>query len=422
MFRGCFPDRWRTSWCIAWTVGILLTTSGCYNEWSETYAFDEENAFDTYALHELLSARPEGLRTILDTLDVTAAGNYIFVGQTPYYSQEEVTRLLNFVEEGNVAYIAAYDVPADLLSGLVSNDCYYFLPTDDYAFSTEYVDTVLIDFMDDSSFELPMIGYGRPGSRSVGYLNEAILCDNGLDNEVLARMNNGEPCFIRMGWGDGQFYINTLPIAHTNYYLDHEDAYRYAETTLGRLGPGRVFWDEAVARSPIKPKDDRQAQSRYDADGGRRLLTGNEALRYIQEHRPLAFAWYLLVAAGLAFVIFRGKRRQRIVPEVHRRRNASQRFIDTMSRLLLQKGNHLALAGQELGNLQAFLRDRYKVRWREGEPPPPDLAAQTGMDTEITERALPEIRFVQKKLREHNGNLSEGELMRFFRAINPLYL
>ena len=145
-------------------------------------------------------------------------------------------------------------------------------------------------------------------------------------------------------------------------------------------------------------------------------MTGNEALSYIQEQGPLALAWYTLIIAALLYVIFRGKRRQRIIPSIDRRENSSKRFIDTISRLVYQKGNHAAIARQELGNLRFHLQEKYGIHWKEGQAPPENLAELTGISPEVAEKALIEIRIVQGKI-----EIEELALMRFYRAIEPLY-
>ncbi len=127
-------------------------------------------------------------------------------------------------------------------------------------------------------------------------------------------------------------------------------------------------------------------------------------------------AWYTLVAAAILFVLFRGKRRQRIIPIIRRRENSSKRFIDTISRLVYQKGNHSALARQELASLRFYLQDRFGVRWKEDEPPPLNLGELIGAPPEMAKLALTEIRMAQNQ-----KFLGEHHLVRFYRAIEPLY-
>ncbi len=405
----------------------VLFLSGC-DPWTESYAYEGEKAFDTYALYELLEARPEGVVLMDDSLatireDTTLSGNYLFVGRNAYYTEREVTQLLDYVERGNNAFLFSYNLPEDLAYHLFGDECYYDRYYDDGdRIEGRYLDTVTFkDFRGTDSLVQPVFSR-RPGQYITTYhLADALLCDDQLDNEVLLTVDTGLIAGVRLAWGAGQFYYFPNPIYLTNYYLVDSSDQRLARTMLAALGPGPVFYDEASRYYPeyddsgsASRRRNRNSQRNYT--GGRNLLQGNETLLYILEQPPLALAWYTLLAAGLLFVLFRGRRRQRVIPVRLPRENSSKRFIDTISRLIYQKGNHLALARREVGSLRFYLQSRFGIRWREGDPPPENLSELTGTPPEVAERALREIRFVSSA-----STLGEGDLLRFFRAIEPLY-
>lgn len=408
-------------------IVVILTSgcSGCWTSWNESYRYDKDQPFDLFALYELLEARPEGLVFVEDSLTVLKnvganGGNYVFVGNYAYFNEKSVTDLLDFVERGNTAFIAAYDLPEDLATHLFGDDCYYNFYNDEERMLSVSYDTLTLQLTStDREFELYNVYNYEPYNKLTSYLNGGMLCDEEIDNEVIGTFGESYINFTRLNWGEGNFYFHTNPIFFTNYYLVDSLQHDYAEVSLAVLGEGPVYWDEASRVPPSVARQRNQQNARNNQGsygGGRNLLTGNEALSYIQEQPPLALAWYTLLLTTLLYVIFRGKRRQRIIPVIHRRENSSKRFIDTISRLVFQKGHHLALARQELASLRFHLQERYGVRWRENEPPPENLAELIGTPEEITSRALIEIRIVQN--RKH---LEDHELMRFYRAIEPLY-
>ncbi|MFT7121127.1 MAG: hypothetical protein ACJAZ9_001305 [Neolewinella sp.] len=401
----------------------LLTLYGCPSNWAESYDYEGDAPHDIYALYELLEARPEGIFLAEDSLallnDVDETSNYIFVGQYAYYNEKSVTQLLDFVERGNTAFISAYQMPEDLGYHLFGDACFNEYYLDQQAkFPVTYLDTVQLE-LDDKDYTLYHLWDHNPYNRAAHYIDPSLLCDEAFDNEALGYINQEDINFVRLKWGEGNFYFHTNPIFLTNYYLADSLRHEYAEAAISVLGEGPVYWDEisrvppAVAR---QRNNARNAQNQRNYGGGRNLLTGNEALSYIQQQPPLALAWYTLLFTTLLFLILKGRRRQRIIPLISRRENSSKRFIDTMSRLVYQSGNHGALARQELNNLRFHLKDRFGVRWKEGEPPPENLAETIGAPTGIAERALIEIRLVQKK-----KYLEESDLVRFHRAIEPLF-
>lgn len=401
----------------------LLTFYGCPMNWSETYRYDEENPYDLYALYELLDARPEGLTFVEDSLAVlteeTEKSNYLFIGHYAYYGERSVTQLLDYVERGNNAFIAANEMPEDLGYHLFGDGCFndYYLDQGD-KFPAMYLDTVNLELRG-NEYMLEHIYRHQPSQRAAHYIDPSLLCDEAFDNEALGYVQFENINFVRLHWGEGDFYFHSNPIFLTNYYLADSLRHAYAENVLAALGPGKVYWDEysRVPPAVARQRNNQQAKrNNRQYSGGRNLLTGNEALSYIQEQPPLALAWYALLFTGILFLILKGRRRQRIIPTIVRRDNSSKRFIDTMSRLVFQGGNHGALARQELASLRFHLQERYGIRWKEGEPPPENLADLIGASPELAQRALIEIRIVQKK-----QYLEESDLIRFHRAIEPLF-
>lgn len=401
----------------------LLTCYGCPVSWAETYEYDGKKPHDLYALYELLSARPEGVKMVEDSLAVlgeaTQRSNYVFVGSYAYYSEKSVTQLLDFVERGNTAFIAAYQLPEDLGYHLFGDACFndYYLDQND-KFPTLYLDTVPLVLGTDTFTQYHFWDY-LPYARATYYMDGSLLCDDAFDNEIKGFVAYDNINYVRLHWGEGDFYFHTNPVFLTNYYLADSLRHDYAEATLAALGPGPVYWDEHSRVSPSvtrKRNNQRNQQNQQAYGGGRSLLSGNEALSYIQQQPPLALAWYTLLFTALLFLFLRGRRRQRIIPVITRRENSSKRYVDTMSRLVLQGENHGALARQELNSLRFYLNERYGVRWKDGTPPPENLAELLGISPEVASRAVVEIRLVQKK-----AYLDEADLMRFHRAIEPIF-
>lgn len=399
------------------------TFLGCPGtDWSENYDPQGRRPFDLLALRELLAARPHALSTLtsrrqLSELDTLASATYLFVGSFPYYTDTALTRLLHYVERGNEAFLATRDLPDDLAEELFDGDCEVLesYAYDDDLFPSVYLDTVrMYRYPRGDSFQLAGYRYWKPAHLSLNLIEEDILCAVDADHQVLGGIDTVGLNFIRIAYGEGAFYVHTNPIFFTNWYLLDSLQYRYAENVLAVIGPRPIAWDEGSHRYRRSGSGSSATERNYQ--GGRNLLSGNQTLRYILEHRALAFAWYTLLAGVLLYVIFRGKRRQRIIPVLPERENSSRRFIDTISRLVRQKGNHAALAQRELAALRFHLNQRLGLRWAEGSPPPPELAERSGLSEAVVQRALTQIRVVAA-----GRPLEDGDLLRFYRAIEPLY-
>ncbi|MBB4079035.1 hypothetical protein GGR28_001652 [Lewinella aquimaris] len=407
----------------------LLTLFGCPSvDWSESYRYDQQSPFDLYTLYELLAARPEGMTVLRDSLDLerldtATASNYVFIGHWPFYRERAVTGLLDYVERGNTVFLAATEIPEDLAYHLFGDACYYEEFEDYAGYGNERFPLVMVDsvttyrYPAGDSFHLVNIRFWKPTPTALHVVSDRLLCNETLDNQVLGVLHTSGINFVRFGWGRGNFYFHSNPVFFTNWFLVDSTAYRYPEAMLSVIAEGPIYWDEYHRRYRRDPNSvGGQGATPRNYTGGRNLLNGNRTLLYVLERRELAFAWYTLLAGAILFVVFRGKRRQRIIPIIPPRENGSRRFIDTIGRLLYQKGNHAALARRELAFLRLHLNHRFGVKWAEGDPPPADLASRCGLPPEVVERALLQIRVVSS-----GKALHDGDLLRFYRAIEPLY-
>ena len=407
------------------TMGACLSLLGCPGtNWAENYDHRGKDPFDLLALHELLDARPEGVLTLLDTvalrgLDTLSGYNYLFIGQYPYYTEPQTTRLLDFVARGGNAFIAAKSLPEALASELFTEDCYDEASEefggDEALYPTVYLDSVnAYRYPGGDSFHLVNVRYWQVSPTPLNFFSENLLCDEAVDYRVLGGVDTVGINFLQISYGEGDFYLHSNPVFFTNWFVLDSLQYRYPEAILEAMGTNPVAWDEASRRYRRSAAAGGPVERDYE--GGRNLLNGNDTLRYIQQNRELAFAWYGVLVGVLLFVIFRGKRRQRIIPMLPGRENSSRRFIDTISRLVYQKGNHTALAQRELANLRFHLNQRFGLRWTEGAPPPDDLEQRLGLAEDTVRRALSQIRLV-----EAGRSMTEGDLLRFYRSVEPLY-
>ncbi|MEL6275266.1 MAG: DUF4350 domain-containing protein, partial [Bacteroidota bacterium] len=111
---------------------ILISSMGCNQfTWWERYRYNKKQPYDLYALYSLLEARESGLVFHKDTLQAlvnlqTTNTNYVYVGQNMFLDEADVTALLNFVEQGNNAFIASKWIPEDLSYHFFGPDCYYY--------------------------------------------------------------------------------------------------------------------------------------------------------------------------------------------------------------------------------------------------------------------------------------------------------
>ncbi|WP_139920102.1 DUF4350 domain-containing protein [Hymenobacter sp. DG01] len=155
----------------------------------------------------------------------------------------------------------------------------------------------------------------------------------------LATDEQGRTVLLRVPHGRGHFYICSVPLAFSNYFVLQPQASDFAFAALSYLPNGRtIWWDE------------------YQKQGRR----GEQSLlRVLLEHEALRTAVYLALAAAVLFVLFEARRRQRIIPVLKPLPNTTLLFTRTVAGLYRQGGSHELIAEKKIGLFLEYLRTRY---------------------------------------------------------------
>ncbi len=415
-------------------AGIAVGVYACNAiSWRESYRIGKNDPYDLSVLHGLLQERASTFEVLKDSLqaldlaDGDTPAHYVFVGTNIYAEPEDVNHLLDFVERGNSAFIFSSYVPANLLDQIWLGDCYedygiYQGNRNYYAYIYEKRARMRLnaaDLMVDSSYLFAFHRNYQPAFYNWQAFAPNYLCDAEYGPTPLGTINDSLVNYLRIPWGEGDFYLHSNPLAFTNYFLaDTLNNQAYAAAALSYLPPGEdIYWDE-FSRSYRPPPPQAGNNPQQDIDfGQRQFLSPNHALSYILGEPGLATAWFLLLGLCLFYLLFRGKRRQRIIPYLAPRRNDSRQFLETVARLGQLNGKHWALASEEIGLFWQYLYERHGIRHRDGpQLSAEQLADRTGLSVPVWEHALTQIRFVKSVT-----YLDDGSLLRFYRSLEPIY-
>ncbi|MCP4158108.1 MAG: hypothetical protein GY757_60955, partial [bacterium] len=192
------------------------------------------------------------------------------------------------------------------------------------------------------------------------YIESYFFCEEEYSLVELGRMNNSFINFARVKYGDGTFYFHTTPLAFTNISMLEKQSLEYANRVFSHLQPGDIYWDRYSQISERVGRRRNQARN-----GGERRFSTQSPLQYILSQPALAWAWYLLLAVGVLYLLFRTKRKQRIIPVLERNTNTSLAFLSTIGRLYFLQNNHRQLCLQKTRLFQGFIREHYNLQSRE---------------------------------------------------------
>lgn len=164
---------------------------------------------------------------------------------------------------------------------------------------------------------------------------------------ILGFNENGKPNCIVFFWGHGKLILHTEPRAFSNYFLLSDDNYHYWLTLLQTIeeGTSQVVWD-----TYYQTKNQKRNPGSFS--------TFSEIFRY----PALAAAFWLAVASLLLYILFGGKRRQRILKERPPVANSSIAFTETIARLYLQKKDNKSIADKMITYFNEFVRSHYYLQ------------------------------------------------------------
>lgn len=177
------------------------------------------------------------------------------------------------------------------------------------------------------------------------YSNISFVDYDTLYTTVLGIDTNAKTNFIKTKFGEGNFFINTNPLAFTNYNLLQENNYEYAFKCLSYLPLNKeVVWDEYYKQKKLR---------------------SNSELHYILSQKALKYAWYILLFGVVTYLVFGAKRKQRAIPVFAAPKNTTLTFIETIGRLYFKRKNHLDIAQKKFKYFLEFIRTKYYIQTSE---------------------------------------------------------
>lgn len=348
-----------------------------YVNWKESYAPEGKSPYDTYIFYELLKHYTKTKNNKFKEISKkherpVNKGNtpalYVTVGKNIYLDHSNCINLLQFVEAGNYAFIAAETLPLGI------NEVFTYARIEvknKWGLKTEltFTDT---NFTEIKNYTFPF--YNQHGiilhnwsyfdktetnqeDTNLLYLSDTIeMITDSLSNsvsdekfKVLEIQENNQAVFVKIEYGKGVFYFHSVPLCFTNISLLKERNIQHAEKVLSYLPDGDIIWDKYA---PLEIKHDYNQTVE---------LKKQSPLQFILRNPPLRWAFYIMLAAVFIYVVFRIKRKQRIIPPLEDKENTSVEFAETLSGIYLQQQKHKSIAMQMRKIWLHYIREKYHI-------------------------------------------------------------
>ncbi|GAB4253399.1 MAG: hypothetical protein Kow0027_18740 [Saprospiraceae bacterium] len=363
-------------------------------------------------------------------------GAYLFIGRTVFEEEQFLDSLLSFVEAGNEALILTESFSYEFLDQLLLQECdwldvYYeyldrfedeqfpdtlyqnhtdeLAPNDniweDYILTETEVNLSLAGPGDQAArhYTLQKLFKNEPSAYSFEFIRKELLCDSAGNFQVLGYLNDSLINFVRFDLGNGRLYLHTTPLAFTNHPILHGETLPYVSGVFSRLSSGKIYWDQS---------------SHYEFPGSPSRVAWREGpLHYVLSQPPLAIAWYILLALAILFLLFRAKRRQRVIPVLEANTNTSLEFIENIGRLYFMSEDYRHLLLLKMQMFLSYVRNQYRIPTNKlDEHFAKTLALRSGVDDGIIDKIL----LIFKNV-DNSDFVSQSTLVRFHQFMDKFY-
>ena len=173
--------------------------------------------------------------------------------------------------------------------------------------------------------------------------------------------------FVEVPYGRGKFFLHLgPPIAFTNYFLKESQEVRsYAATVLSYLPKDRpTVW--------FVPSNQ-----------------GKDELSFIMSQPQLRTAWHLMLVGFLLYLLFKGKRQQRIIPVIEKPKNTTIEFAQSISSLYYQERDATDMVRKKITYFLDQIRQRYYLDTQQiNEDFATKLANKSGKDRDLVQQIV----------------------------------
>lgn len=368
-------------------LGILITelVRSKPIDWRASYISSDKIPLGNFVLFEeapTLFKNAEIEKVIKDPyeflVDSTYAQNsaYIFINDEILFDERQADEILKYVENGNTVFVSSRSFGSILADSLqiYGATVYNILEEEIHPkfFSPSLKQDSLPSFKK-GVFKASFIEIDTLKTTALGYYES--------ESPKLEEIN-----YIKVNYGKGKFLLHYLPETFSNYYLLKGNE-QYAANVFSYIDADKIYWDEYLK-------------------SGRKVVTS--PMRFILDQAPLTWAYYVLLGGLLIFVLFKGKREQRIVEVLEPLENTSVEFTKTIGDLYFQHKDYSNIIAKKITYFLETLRSKYFLNTNEiTEDFIKKLALKSGNTFEKTQKLVHLIKHLKEKSVHSEADLLE---------------
>ncbi|MBS1635036.1 MAG: DUF4350 domain-containing protein [Bacteroidetes bacterium] len=312
-------------------------------DWKKSYMQKDKIPFGCYAMVELMkntySRNFEISKQSIYNMDAADAGrdkSLILINDQLTFSKLDTKQLFRFLAMGNKVLLCANTFDGKLADTLHIQTNYNWFS------QFESIDSLLKKPGFSVRFVQP--DNNTPNKKPYFYNQAAVESYfSKFDStrfKVIAVNQQNKPLLIHTSVGSGELYLCTTPDAFTNLFIVNSPTRYYPYALLSLLKNNTIIWDEYYKTYNVQT---------------------DSPLKFIFNSDALYMAWLLLVLGVIIFMIFEFKRRQRPIEVVKPLENSTLRFVDVISHVYFNSGNHLHIAEEKIQYFYFDIRQKFHV-------------------------------------------------------------
>ncbi len=386
-------------------IGLLTYLEASEPEpvnWFPSYAKADKIPLGTYVSHDVIkeTLKDDRFKDINQppyeflTDNDTITGTYFFVNSSINFGEDELNKILRWVEKGNTLFISSKLIESKLLDTL-------HLESDNLLSLDNISTKPMVELTNTSLKGKSPFLYERdisnPYFSAVDTINTIALGVMQLYNDTL-KIKESNINYIKQAFGAGEILLHTFPEAFGNYFMLKNNNYTYTQNLLAYINPSQqILWDNYYKT-------------------GKTFYTS--PLFLLLNNRYLKWAYYFVLIGVLLFILFEGKRKQRSIPIITPLKNQTLAFTRTISGMYFEKEKHKEIATKQNLLFLDYVRNTLRVPTDHlDEKTLIDISARSNNNLEDTKKLFRYFDELHKKQKINKEELSRlYELITSFKS------
>ncbi len=295
-----------------------------------------ESMFDANIIRDKKQSFKKTWQNISDT-----GALYICIASRLFVNEDEAEAMMEFVSAGNSLFISAAYIDDILLNKTGCNQV-YTSPAVERVFDVMKTTGV-------NNIAQPDINFNYYYHPFQNYFTDI----DSTNTRVLGYNDKKLPNSIVHFYGKGKLFLHCEPRTFSNYFLLTNNNYAYLKNAFAftNAEPEHVYWDDYYHKLRYRKNSDSNSNSNSDK--------GFSKFSEILKHPSLRFAFWLALILLLLYILFGGKRVQRIIEQLKPNENTTVTFTETIGRLYLQKKDNKNIADKMITYFNEYIRNTY---------------------------------------------------------------